>query len=214
MVRTWNRWDARRHWPGRHRPPGERPWPGPEGPGRQAAQGHGGRTPDRTFYGPHLEPLGFPPVLAWATPVTQGKALAWTGRTRQTGDPGPRWPNPGPDILWSAPGTAWMPASIGSSGAAYHHQGHGLAGTGPGQAGFPVGQLRQDAACLRSKSGHSMVRTPLPEDPHQHSVPRGYVRSSGIRSRLPISRRTMPVRREMGNLNIEPLMLTSKPRFQ
>jgi hypothetical protein len=165
-------------------------------------------------------------------------ALAWTGRSLQAGDPGPWWPDPGPDILWSAPEIAGMPADIGLGDAGHPRewpcpglggprrraiQGHGgrtpdrtfygphpkppecppalvqsglsITGRatawrswGPGQVGLPVGKLRQASPRRRSKSGHSKVRTPLPGDPHQHSVPRGYVRSSGFRSsdsRLP-----------------------------
>jgi hypothetical protein len=77
MVRTWNRWDSRRYWPGRHRSPRERPWPGPEGPDRQAIQDHVGRTRDRTFYGPHPEPPGCPPALAQAELPITIRDTAW-----------------------------------------------------------------------------------------------------------------------------------------
>jgi hypothetical protein len=52
--------------------PREWPLPGPEGSGRRAAQDHGGRTLNRTFYGPHLEAPGCLPALARARPATPG----------------------------------------------------------------------------------------------------------------------------------------------
>jgi len=70
--------------------PREWPWPGPGGPCRRATQDHGGRTLDRTFYGPHLKSPECPPTLAWVTPVTpeNGPALDWEvpagGRSRAT----------------------------------------------------------------------------------------------------------------------------------
>jgi len=145
MVRTWKRRDARQHWSGRASHLGEWPLPGPGGPGRRATRGHGGRTLNRTFYGPHLEATGCPPALARARPSTPGNGHDLDRGSRQKTDRGPQRPDPGP-------------------------------------GGFSEGQLRQDPIRRRSKSGHSKVRTPRRGDPRQHSIPRGYVRSSGILS--------------------------------
>ena len=49
----------------------------------------------------------------------RGMAPTWTGRPRQAGGLGPRWSDPRPDILWSAPGSAGMPASIGLGEASH-----------------------------------------------------------------------------------------------
>jgi len=58
--------------------PADWPRPGPGGPRGGATQVNGGQTLDRTFYGPHLEPQKYLPVLALAELGTPGMAPAWT----------------------------------------------------------------------------------------------------------------------------------------
>ena len=162
--------------------PWEWPQPGPEVPSRRPIQDHGGRTQHRTFYGPHLEPPGCAPALARTRPATPGngpdldRGAPVGGRPRTT-VAGPRT---GHSMVrtWNRQDVHqhWLKRCCLSPA------GPRLEGDGPGQGRFPGGQLRQNSVHRRSKTGHSMVRTPLPGDPHQHSVPRGYVRSSGLRS--------------------------------
>jgi len=74
---------------------------------------------NRTFYGPHLKAPGCAPALARARPATLGNGNALARKPRQAGGPGPRWSNPEPDILWSAPGSAEMRANIGRGKASH-----------------------------------------------------------------------------------------------
>ena len=73
--------------PGEADHPGEWPRPGPGGPCGGATQVNGGRTLDRTFYGPHLEPPECPPTLAWAMPATPETGSALDRKAPAGGQP-------------------------------------------------------------------------------------------------------------------------------
>jgi hypothetical protein len=120
-------------------------------------------------------------------------------------------PDPGPDILRSALGSAERTASIGSGDANSPRAMPTAWRWSPDESDtVQGGQLRQGRFPRRSKSGHSKVRTLLLENPHQHSVPEGYVRSSGIMRSL---RRLMKTPLVMGRC-VNTAMVKGVPVFR
>jgi len=160
-------------------------------PLRGGTQDKGRPTLDRTFYGPHQKPPKCPPALAWAMPPPRGLAPPWTwsplrGGTQDKGRPtldrtfyGPHLEpakclpalglvalgTPGMAPPWTWGQAYWRPMTTTVS---------------PWTGRYSCRPVETGAIRRRSKSGHSKVRTPLPENPHQHSIPGGYVRSSGF----------------------------------